>query len=190
MRNWQYFLRIADTVAQSSKCLSRKVGAILVTEDGTIVGTGYNGPARGVPHCDSDEWLNWLAGYFVIEVMGDIRAFLLEKGFGKVCPRRIVGYQSGEGLHICQAGHAERNAIVNSAREGIRTKGCTLVVNTCLPCKDCMIEIINAGITRVVCLDLQPYDMMSPWLAATSGIEVIRLPALNYQHLLPSPGSP
>jgi dCMP deaminase len=46
----QYYLRIADVVASRSKCLSRKIGAVLVKDD-AIISTGFNGPPRGIKHC-------------------------------------------------------------------------------------------------------------------------------------------
>ena len=45
-----YFLGIALSVARRSTCLRRKFGAVIV-KDNTIVGTGYNGNARGVVNC-------------------------------------------------------------------------------------------------------------------------------------------
>src|SRR5574340_996865 len=50
-KQWDnYFLKICSEVSENSKCLSRKVGAILVREN-RILCTGYNGPPSGVPHC-------------------------------------------------------------------------------------------------------------------------------------------
>ena len=55
--------------------------------------------------------------------------------------------------------HAEMNAILNAARVGISTKGCTLYLaatdNTGLvwggpPCTRCVVEMIQAGISEVV----------------------------------------
>jgi dCMP deaminase len=59
------------------------------------------------------------------------------------------------------AEHAERNAILNAARHGHRTEGCTLYVNG-LPCADCARAMIQAGIVRVVCLDLAS-DVAARW---------------------------
>lgn len=47
------------------------------------------------------------------------------------------------------ASHAEQNLIAFAAREGIKTKGCTIYV-THTPCSGCAKSIIQAGITRVV----------------------------------------
>lgn len=47
------------------------------------------------------------------------------------------------------ASHAEQNLIAFAAREGIRTKGCTVVV-THSPCSACARSMIQAGIAVVV----------------------------------------
>jgi len=45
--------------------------------------------------------------------------------------------------------HAERNAIYNAARAGVRLEGCTLYVNR-FPCADCGRAIIQSGIRKIV----------------------------------------
>ena len=45
-----YYLDIAQTVAERSTCLRRKFGAIIVKND-VIVSTGYNGAPRGRKNC-------------------------------------------------------------------------------------------------------------------------------------------
>lgn len=47
------------------------------------------------------------------------------------------------------ASHAEQNLIAFAAREGIRTKGCT-VVTTHMPCSSCARSLIQAGVCEVV----------------------------------------
>lgn len=47
------------------------------------------------------------------------------------------------------AEHAERNALYNAARNGIRTEDCTVYV-TSFPCADCARGLIQSGIKRVV----------------------------------------
>lgn len=167
---YHYWMGIAERVGSRSKCLSRKIGAVLVTPDGTIIGTGYNGPARDVPHCDSVERLHQL--YPIVEA--DRNKFLAEH-WGVDCPRRILGFKSGEGLHLCIAGHAERNIIANSAREGVRTKGCYIVCACPLPCSACAAEIINAGIVKVICYNKPDYDEMARWQFVQAGVEIIQL---------------
>jgi dCMP deaminase len=47
------------------------------------------------------------------------------------------------------ASHAEQNLIAFAAREGIRTKDCTVYV-THMPCSSCAKTLIQAGISEVV----------------------------------------
>jgi len=126
-KEWDnYFMGIAYRVGMNSKCLSRKIGAVLV-KDKSIISTGYNGPPREIPHCENRNENRVL-----------------------ICPRRLTDCQSGECLDMCPAGHAERNAIVNAARMGVCTKGAILYCDCGIPCKDCLVEIINAGIIEIV----------------------------------------
>ena len=48
-----YFMRIAREAAGRATCPRRHVGCVLV-RDGAIISTGYNGAARGLPHCDDE----------------------------------------------------------------------------------------------------------------------------------------
>jgi dCMP deaminase len=50
---YAYFMDIAKAVARRSSCLSRQVGCILVDKYDHILATGYNGPPRGVKHCET-----------------------------------------------------------------------------------------------------------------------------------------
>jgi dCMP deaminase len=117
-----YFYKVADIVSQKSPCKARQVGAILVN-DGIIVATGYNGPARGVHHCK------------VCPRTSD------------------PNYQQGKNLDICPAVHAEVNCIASAARIGAPTKGSALFINTVVPCKNCLSTLVNAGIVEVYALD-------------------------------------
>uniref|UniRef100_A0A6M3MCY3 Putative CMP/dCMP deaminase zinc-binding n=1 Tax=viral metagenome TaxID=1070528 RepID=A0A6M3MCY3_9ZZZZ len=137
----RYFFDICIAVSSKSSCLSRQVGAILV-RDHSIVATGYNGPARGFPHCKMQ------------------------------CPRKVAGYKSGEGLHICPAAHAEGNCIANAARLGVIVSNTTLYLNQTTPCKDCMILLVNAGITEVVAETSILYHELSKQIAEHGKIKI------------------
>lgn len=166
--NWDlYFLRIAREVSTNSKCLSRKIGVVLV-KDSVIISTGYNGPSRGVKHCDER-----LQSFY--EKLDKNK---LEEDYNSdtkkisICPRRVFGYKSGQGLHLCQAGHAERNALIQAARNGISTLDTTLYCYCAIPCKDCMIKIINAGVKRLVYLEGKVYDNYSSIILKESNIKI------------------
>ncbi len=47
----EYFIGIANLVAQRSTCPRASVGAVVVDSRNRICGTGYNGSPPGHPHC-------------------------------------------------------------------------------------------------------------------------------------------
>ena len=175
MKNISYYMELCDNVAKISKCLSIKRGSIILTSDYTVVNSGYNGPPRGVSHCDSQERLEWLCDRLKNTHTGDIKSYLLENGWGSRCPRQILKFKSGDGLWVCPAGHSEANAVYNAAREGICIKGCWIVHNTSLPCQECCKAIINSGLSKVICRTGQDYDVGSRWLLNQAGIEIIQV---------------
>lgn len=165
VQSWdEYFYNVCRQVARNSKCLSRRIGAVLVWDKG-IISTGYNGPPRGVPKCD----LRW-------KLDKDFAAKYADKAEGKetagICPRYVIGFESGKGLEICPAGHAERNALINAARKGIKTKGTTLYMTCGVPCTPCLVEIINAGVKEIVVTSLRVYDETATYLLNQSNLGI------------------
>ena len=171
--HWFYNMCLA--VGANSKCFSRKIGAVLV-RDRSVIGTGYNGPPRKIPHCDRRYKMDT-----------DLRAELKSMDINpdspqikQMCPRHVMGQKSGEGLQWCIAGHAERNAINNSARAGISTKDCILYMDCGIPCVQCLSSIINAGISEIVITKILFYDSASKYVLENSNLKY-RL----FSHLLP-----
>ena len=151
-RKWDlHFMKEARLWMERSKCLSRQIGAVLVQGKHSIIASGYNGPPMGVPHCDCRDD----SGNYVSE--GTMLRTVEPNGvFGNdpvtTCPRQRMGFKSGEGMEHCVAIHAEINPIMQAAREGRSTVGATLYAYCGTPCVNCMKEIIQAGIKRIVCL--------------------------------------
>ncbi len=142
MRWDEYFYNICNEIARKSPCWSRQIGAIL-TRDNSILSTGYNGPPRGVPHCEGPE-----------------------------CPRHAKGLASGEGIEECPAQHAEENAVSNAARCGTNINGATLWLNTVIPCSKCFGTLINSGIKEIVCTNKTCYDKYTQFLIDHSSITI------------------
>lgn len=167
----EWFYNLAVTVGSYSKCHSRKIGAVMV-RDKSIVSTGYNGPPKGIPTCDQrwfiDEQFKAKYGH---HLTSDDPKKTPEDPKG-VCPRRIIGFPSGQGLEICPAGHAERNALINAAKLGVSTKGTTLYMSCGVPCTPCMVEIINAEIVEIVCTSMHIYDETAMYLLENSDLRV------------------
>ncbi|MHA1713695.1 MAG: deoxycytidylate deaminase [Candidatus Ranarchaeia archaeon] len=95
----EYFLKMAQLIAERSTCLRRRIGSVLV-KDKQILSTGYNGAPKDHPHC-------------------------LDIG----CIREELEIKSGTELENCRAVHAEMNAIIQCALHGVSTEGATLYVN-------------------------------------------------------------
>lgn len=188
----EWFYNMCKVVASNSKCLSRKIGAVIVY-DKTIISTGYNGPPRGVRTCDERWLIDPEMREYVVKKTDDLDAmdrgkyaefnviskngkFFNDHLKGK-CPRYVpeMGYASGQGLEWCVAGHAERNAIVNAARLGLHPLKGTKIYMTCgVPCTPCLIEIINAGIDEIIVtkIDGAFYDQSSNYLLRESKIDI------------------
>ena len=165
MDNWdEYFINICDAVAKNSKCLSRQIGAVIVS-DKSIISTGFNGPPRGITHCGR---LRYEFDSYLKQTFGDRFEEFTDDQLETTCPRKLLGYKSGGGLHICTASHAERNAIVNAARVGIKINGAKMYMNCPMPCSECLKEIINAGIEEIVISDGEYYDDLSRFLIRES----------------------
>lgn len=123
MDKWdKRFMELTETVAMWSSCFqdNRHVGAIIV-KDKRVLTTGYNGAPAGILSC-ADK---------------------------KECLRRKLNIPSGTQHELCYAVHAEQNAIIQAAKQGIQIDGATLFC-THQPCVICAKMIINAGIARVV----------------------------------------
>lgn len=167
MNNWDvYFHRICESVASKSSCLSRQIGAILV-RDHSIVSTGYNGPPRSIPHCGHERFMKDEA---LKDAIASHPKPINTLRFRDECPRKVLGYKSGTHLELCPAQHAEENAVSNAARNGVSVLGCTLYMNSVIPCKNCYGTLINAGVKEIVVEDAKVYDKWTQFLIDNSNI--------------------
>lgn len=119
------YLDVARSIAAGSTCSRRKFGAIIVKND-RIVGTGYNGTARGTLNCGVD-----------IPCIKDVAKEPTE-----------VSYE------YCPAVHAEENAIINS--NPADRVGATMYLapfdsgTGSRPCFKCRRRLLNAQIKYMV----------------------------------------
>lgn len=110
MDKWnKRFMELTELVGTWSSCVRRQVGAVIV-KNKRIMTTGYNGAPAGVKTC-------------------------VEKG---ECLREKLGIPSGTHAETCYAAHAEQNAIIQAAKEGISLNDCVLYCThqPCGLCKD------------------------------------------------------
>ncbi len=77
------------------------------------------------------------------------------------CPRMVRNSISGIDLDLCKAIYAERQVLLIAAKMGYVTDGAILYSYMGVPCKDCLIELCEAGIKEIVCLEYTFYDKKS-----------------------------
>jgi dCMP deaminase len=75
------------------------------------------------------------------------------------CPR--LENHNGTNIESCRAVHAERQTLLDAARLGIPTAGSRIYSHVGVPCKDCMLELIAAGVTEIVVLKETYHDELS-----------------------------
>ena len=128
-----YYLDLAETVAQRSTCLRRRYGAVIVKND-EVISTGYVGAPRGRANCSD-------LGY---------------------CLRTQLNVPRGERYELCRSVHAEANAIISAARSetlgatlymACKDPATGALIPGSTSCSMCRRLIINAGIRKVVIRD-------------------------------------
>ncbi|TFG08055.1 cytidine deaminase [Candidatus Thorarchaeota archaeon] len=134
-----YFCEIADLVSSRSTCLRNQVGAVIV-RNAQILSTGYNGAPKGLPHCE------------------DVG-----------CIREELGIKPGERHELCRGLHAEQNAVIQAAYNGVSVKEAKIFCTT-QPCSICTKILINAGIVEVIYIE--PYeDNLAAQLIEEAGLK-------------------
>ena len=128
-----YYLDIAESVAERGTCIRNNYGSIIVKND-EIISTGYTGAPRGRKNC-------------------------IDLGY---CTRQKYEMPSGKGYERCRSVHSEQNAIISAARKdmigatlylvGINQRNGEYVKDN-EPCSFCKRMIINVGIEKVVMRD-------------------------------------
>ena len=128
-----YYLDLAEMVAQRSTCLRKHYGAVIVNND-EVISTGYVGAPRGRKNCTD---------------------------IGR-CIREELHVPRGERYELCRSVHAEMNAIISAARErmiggslylaGVDARTGEYIENS-NSCSMCKRMIINAGIVKVYVRD-------------------------------------
>jgi len=173
----EMLMQMAEVVAQRGTCSRLQVGSV-VSRDGRIIATGYNGTPKGLPHCVHEKYTvgpgNVAPGWF--HKMMDAQAWEEQIAVGTVfhwdghtMTRMLGGPGDGPSGGCTQAVHAEQNAISFAAKHGLELNRGDMHV-THAPCSACARSIINAGINTVYFRT--PYRL-------TSGVELLHQAGLN-----------
>lgn len=127
MEKQEWYLAMAELVSRRATCIRRAVGCVLVDGLGHVLSTGYNGVARGLPHCNER----------------------VDKNFVNLCAGATA--PSGTSLEACEAVHAEMNALLQ-CRDVERIAVAYVTVS---PCITCVKLLMNTSCQEIVFR--QPY---------------------------------
>ena len=133
------FMDIAIRSSEMSHCERAQVGSVIV-HDNRVVVNAWNGTVSGADNCCEEE---------ILRCTECDKKFPVDNFNGKyICPD--CGNWVKQGTQTKNnVVHAEANAILFAAKNGIKTEGCTMYV-TLAPCIECAKMIKQAGIVRVI----------------------------------------
>lgn len=72
----KYFLKIADTVAEQSTCLDKRVGCVIVSQDNLIISCGYNGAPSKIHDCRAKQFCRKSIGQLCLATHAEINALI------------------------------------------------------------------------------------------------------------------
>ena len=140
----EYFLGLLEPLGRRGTCDRGRSGSVIVSPNNTILATGYAGAPPGQPHCDE-------VGHMI----------------------KTVTHEDGsQSQHCFRTLHAEENAILQCAKDGIRLEGAT-IYSKMVPCYNCAMRIVRVGIKRVVSLKRYHLDGLSRKLFKDAGVELV-----------------
>lgn len=192
------YMRLAYFIGtDDNPCYSRKIGAVITTEDGSrILGTGYNGPPPGTPHTvelnyvteflypkltDEDKRSlvsQFEASYYKLRgnELSDYNLYMLLRD-NPQCPRKLLDIPSGQRNNLCTCGHAERHAVTNAACD---LRNAVMFCWCGVPCAQCADTIIQSGIKTVHCLNEGEYDQGVKWLFKQANVTIYEHDKLDF----------
>lgn len=127
---------LAKVMAKRSTCERASVG-VVISLDGRVLSTGYNGAPAGMNHCG-----HTCSCATVSHVNRVLRT--------QVHPSHYPKCEFHPDSRCRNIVHAEANAVSFAARHGIQLAGAD-VFTTLAPCLECAKLLINAGIVQVHC---------------------------------------
>ena len=139
----QYFLGLLEPIAKRATCDRGRSGALIVSQNNTILTTGYVGSPPGQPHCDD-------VGHMM---------------------KTVTDENNNQSSHCVRTLHAEENAILQAAKDGIKIQGATIYAKM-TPCYNCAMRIVRVGIKRVVAQKRYHADKSSMELFENANLEV------------------
>lgn len=153
-----------------SSCLSRQVGAALISSSGELISTGTNEVPRAGGGVYNDGF-SWVEGSvsgrdfrchaalkkctnveeqnkIIEEILNAIKSIDSTIIFPEKISEKLRKTRVGQILEYSRAVHAEMDAIISAGRRGMKTEATYMYVTT-FPCHNCARHIVTAGIEMV-----------------------------------------
>lgn len=131
-------MELCALLAAKSTCNRSKMGAVIAIDEATFI-TGYNGTLKGFPNDCDDEALVC----DVCNVPVDETQYVVGE---KHCKQGVIEKRPKSNINVV---HAETNAILRAAKNGISVVGKTMYMTTS-PCVTCANNIVQSGISRII----------------------------------------
>lgn len=144
----------AYTAGRRSRCLKRKVGAVIADKYDRIISSGFNGVPQGLQECRP--------------LLGDCYRDNKRSELGTRISRELnIVDDNGDSvkaikknvklLELCRALHGEESAILNLVGRGVDLDRSTIYVTT-YPCNLCANKIVQVGIKKVIYFEPYPVE--------------------------------
>lgn len=148
-------MKIAFLTARLSYCERRQVGAVITSGD-RVIANGYNGTSKGSENICEDKYVTCLScrqkvllteiDLSYVDSYGTMKA-LCSCGTTKYFKNKDIELKTNDMVI-----HAEQNALLFAAKNGISVNGATMYVTT-EPCIECAKFIEASGIKKVIYSD-------------------------------------
>lgn len=141
---WAFVQALA--VSTRGECVRRRVGAVIVSRRGRVIGAGYNGSEPGGPSCLEGECPRG-QHRVIFQADGPGRE-VCACGHSWPCPKAVQpGSSYDTGIGACHSIHAELNARLD-VRDKADLEGAKMFVTT-EPCEGCL-KILRADPFREI----------------------------------------
>ena len=143
----------AYTSGRRSRCMKRKVGAVIADKYDRIISSGFNGVPYGLQECHP--------------LLGSCYRDIKREDVGKRISKELVAddiaatsriiKKNVKLLELCRALHGEESAILNLVGRSADLTDSTIYVTT-YPCNLCANKIVQVGIRKVVYFEPYPVE--------------------------------
>lgn len=167
----EYAMQVASGISLNSACLSRQVGAVLVSKTGEVIGQGANDVPKfggGTYNIDDGSGDNRCYKWKACQCWND---FHKNKLFDQISTKVGNSVKSSDIrqslrntdvknlIEFSRAVHAEMEAIISVARQGKGGIVGSKLFTTTFPCHNCARHIVASGIDAVIYIEPYPKSL-------------------------------